>query len=804
MILLTKINTHTRRFNDIQSPVQEKIPNLILRRATGTLLCIWLCLAGLFPMQAAAAILAVTNQDDEVVSWNLTADRLTTLGDSKVIEAKGRVDLRQGEDYLKADFIRYYQETQWVVLRGNVQAKLGKDLMEGEQAEFDLRSRVGWLKNGKIFIDGPHIYYTGERLNKHWGDTYTFRNARITTCDGDHPAWSISAQKATIELDGYSQLWHTNMEVKGAPVSYVPYLIVPAKTKRQTGFLIPTYGSTSQMGTWISQPFFWAIDESRDMTITETWFERRGFMTSLEYRSQPAVHKKSWLAADFLQDSQKHDKESDEPDNLDDDGLVRTNNERFWVRGMYDGYLGNPKWKVKLDADYVSDQNFLQEFKYGGTRFAETQSQLDEIFGRTLAEDDDPRKSRGLLTRDWQRTGISIYAEYNQDPQFGHGNLTSTNDTSLQTLPEITAYLFKGNAFGDNAAVPLEVEGTLQASHFTREMGATGSRVNMDAKFSLPLTNKYGGIIPTVSLQQTFYDTDRKEPLDSSEGDLSGTSRFIPAFTVDAYSDVARTYTVGDGPLAPTTENIGASKWTMLRHSVQPRVSYNYRPNVNQTDNPFYDADDRINALNEIRASLTNLLNRKRELVVATAGGEDTEQQDLSLATDYREFLRFRVETAYDLREATRDDQLDRYERRPVEDIEAELILSPEEYIALSSRVFYSPYEDKFVRQSHNVTLTWPEVGHLTTGYEFRERIDEYGQEETEELESLSQSATLTYFDPFTFRGIYRVDIEDGEDLEKTLEVTYAHQCFELIGRVSETPDDFAYQIMLKLPGFSF
>ncbi|MFQ8738606.1 MAG: hypothetical protein ACLSAH_23525 [Bilophila wadsworthia] len=33
-----------------------------------------------------------------------------------------------------------------------------------------------------MFTEGPHIYFSGSRIIKHWGDRYTFTGA--TTCDG--------------------------------------------------------------------------------------------------------------------------------------------------------------------------------------------------------------------------------------------------------------------------------------------------------------------------------------------------------------------------------------------------------------------------------------------------------------------------------------------------------------------------------------------------------------------------------------------------------------------------------------------
>ncbi len=40
--------------------------------------------------------------------WHLAADHLESLDDGVIVEARGDVVLTRGQDYLKADFARYY------------------------------------------------------------------------------------------------------------------------------------------------------------------------------------------------------------------------------------------------------------------------------------------------------------------------------------------------------------------------------------------------------------------------------------------------------------------------------------------------------------------------------------------------------------------------------------------------------------------------------------------------------------------------------------------------------------------------
>ena len=75
------------------------------------------------------------------------------------------------------------------------------------------------------------------------------------------------------------------LKVKGVPMFYLPVLYYPTKEDdRATGFLIPTYGSSTLRGQSIHNAFFWAINRSQDATILHDWFSKTGQGVGAEYR----------------------------------------------------------------------------------------------------------------------------------------------------------------------------------------------------------------------------------------------------------------------------------------------------------------------------------------------------------------------------------------------------------------------------------------------------------------------------------------------------------------------------------------
>jgi hypothetical protein len=72
--------------------------------------------------------------------------------------------------------------------------------------------------------------------------------------------------------------------VKDVPTLYLPYMIVPVKTKRQTGLIFPRVGATSSHGFVYVQPLFIAIDKHQDATLAGGTYSAQGPRYEAQYR----------------------------------------------------------------------------------------------------------------------------------------------------------------------------------------------------------------------------------------------------------------------------------------------------------------------------------------------------------------------------------------------------------------------------------------------------------------------------------------------------------------------------------------
>lgn len=797
--------------------------------------------------RAEINILNVPSDSDDKTQWFLVADTVRTLGENTIIEAEGNVVLERGSDVLKADFARFFTDTNWVFLKGNVFVRMGRDDINADQAEFDLQSKTGWLTNGHVFVEGPHMYLSGETMVKHWGDRYTFEQAKITTCDGDAPAWALNASEVVVEIDGYAQLFHSNLLVKNQAVMYSPFMVLPAKTTRQSGFLPPDYGYSNKRGVYYTQPYFLVLDESRDMTFYGGFMSDIGPLAGLQYRAHPFTDEKTMLTFSGLYDKNLVSSPAD--DDVYNAGYLRTNHERFWLRGMADGHIGTSGWRYRSNLDFVSDQNYLREFNGGPLGFNRSRNELFDMFGRDLQEEGLNRVSQAMVFKDWERFSLVGSLRYEQNSFLGHGNASRSSDTLVQQLPRMDAFLFKGRIFKD---FPLEAEGQLSTGYMYRQRGTSGLRSEVYPRLSMPLDLGFMSLLASGGLRQTYYTNERTSDsslLSSLDGaSQSRKTRTVPDMNLQAYSQLSRVWNFGDSSsLAEREPVVGATEFAALRHEVQPRIRYNYVPSIDQERNPYYLSDDRLLANSELTYSITNILTRKQARVVPapkkdaagaaaqtvaargaasqSATPQGAAAQDaakdaeapvpLQVTYDYLDILRWRIESGYDFNEARRANYLDQHNRRPFLDVLSDLELNFTSWFGYQSKLYMSPEDGELTRYDHTVSFTMPGWGRWTTGISVREKYYDYRRRfRYQDMRNVSLSEPVRLLQNHLNLSVtsnWSVNISDyrnlreggkfGRSYDQDIDIVYSAQCYRLIGRYSYDGYDKSYSLLVEIPG---
>ncbi|MDL1970683.1 MAG: LPS assembly protein LptD [Candidatus Desulfofervidaceae bacterium] len=587
----------------------------------------------------------------------ITAQEITYNKAENVYEARGHVVIDQGERHIEADKVRVNLTTQKAFLKGHVLFKIGTDRIKAEEGEINLNTFQGVLYQAQVFIAQNHLYIRGDEIKKTGPQTYVIERAQITSCDGASPAWHFTAHRAKVTIEGKATASHVAFWAKSVPLLYVPYIILPAKTKRQTGFLFPFWAYSERDGTDVTLPFFWAIKPNMDATFYQRYMTHRGWMEGVEYRYLLNETDKGIIYFDYLNDKR-------EDIDFIDDNLSRTNKKRWWWRSKQEHVLPGNIY-AQLDIDLVSDQDYLREFTEGFNNYRHCNREFLRYFKRGLNTDETSllRESTFSLTKNWTSYSLIGELHYTQ-------NLDKTQDEyTFQRLPQVSFIRNDSPIFKNSLFLRWDTTYT----NFWRPESTRGQRFHFAPTISLPYGNKYVELLPQLTLMETLYFT--------NDGD---NDRFLYEASMEAKTNLWRSFS-----------------WPgHFIHHLEPRIVYTYRPDVEQGDLPSFDGLDRLYKKNQITYTLTNYFLTERD-------------------NRFHQVMRVSVSQTYDINEARRS-LLPGQRRRPFSDVVLKAQLGPFWGIYLDTEGALSPYGEGITRGDADLNVTTKRGDRLRLTYQYR------------------------------------------------------------------------------------
>ena len=358
---------------------------------------------------------------DHAAPWHIVADELSLVETESVYIAEGNVVVSKKDMRISADYARFNQKSMVVAAKGHVVMSAGNDVLTADHLEINLATEEGTIHKGSFFLEENNFHIKGNEIKKTGKNSFRADTASITSCDGEKPAWKITGRNLDVTIEGYGVAYHATFWVKNIPVMYTPFIAFPVKLKRQTGLLAPQLATSSRKGFEYIQPFFWAINDSSDLTLYEHYMSLRGNKIGSEFRFVLSPLSKGTLMFDYLQDKEVDDGTGSSSDDWGYDDrdyedssvdILRPNEDRYWFRMKQDQAMP-AGFFASLDLDVVSDQDYLQEFKGGYTGFRDTQDYFNNAFGRDIDDYNDPiRLNRFNIDRRWARYTLNAEARW--------------------------------------------------------------------------------------------------------------------------------------------------------------------------------------------------------------------------------------------------------------------------------------------------------------------------------------------------------------------------------------------------------
>lgn len=278
-----------------------------------------------------------------------SANEMQNDSNSDTITALGDVYIVRNDATLKADKVVYNQKTDEVIATGNVSLVDQNDnILYADEMMLHDRMSGGVLNKLKVIMrDESHIwakkFRTLDNKDKVMYDvTYTPCDCCLDKDPKKEPLWKITASKMKHDVEG-KDVYYNNafLKIKDVPVFYTPFLSHPDPTvKRRSGFLMPTYGTSNYMDTYIQPGYFWAIDDHSDLTFKPYLSTKKGIIPLASYNGYSEKGDYTLLGS-IMKDDDK-DK----------------NRGHLFAKGRYEI---DENWLASLDAKYVSDTRYLRD-----------------------------------------------------------------------------------------------------------------------------------------------------------------------------------------------------------------------------------------------------------------------------------------------------------------------------------------------------------------------------------------------------------------------------------------------------------
>ncbi len=581
-----------------------------------------------------------------------------------VIYLKGRVQVSFANKKLSAENAEIWYKSRLVVATGKAIIASENFEMEGERIEYDYGNDVGNIFNGAV--KSGKVTFRGEKLEKKGESDFSADYGVYTACDCDPPTWSFSGHNIDAGVGSYAYVKWPVLRVANFPIFALPYIVVPLKSSRQTGLLLPTYESTSEGGSTLGEGFFWAISPSADTTLTLKNYELRGLKSLLEYRQRFSLTSHLEINGAFLNDRAVYKI----PRFFINNQRIDKSYDRWYFKvnqflELPDNYTQRAYINLISDLQYLSD--FYQEIGGAGEPAIENHYSLtkkrDDIlflidttmYTNRLKSDPFPDNHDAvhrlpeirlsLLDRPLGNSGFSfkIDSQYVNFARSGsawddicvYGGNSGTCSTDLEDTPT-SEFLKKKRLTPDGVFDP------------NYDLLRTGQRIDFQPTLSYTFrAGRSVDIVPSLSYRETYYQF----PLSAADFESTASRRYLQT-QISSRFKAYRIYEGGDYKLKH--EIVPEILWTNTPLILQPdhkffgtsATSANFRQAQSITDLDFYsdnklqfDYNDRIYDRSLVTLMLANKLIRKK--IIGTAN-------------EYRQIGTIRLWQTYDFIEASR------------------------------------------------------------------------------------------------------------------------------------------------------
>lgn len=493
--------------------------------------------------------------------------------ETQVATLAGNVVLRQGSMQVEADEANLHQAENRGELVGNVKLRDQGALIVGDHAQLQLDNGEAKIDNAEYVMHQAQVRGSALYAKRQEDAIIQLKDGTYTRCEPGSNAWYLKGNNIKLNpATGFGTATNATLRVKDIPVFYTPYIYFPIDNRRQSGFLPPSFSTSSDTGFTLVTPYYFNLAPNYDATLYPRYMAKRGMMMEGEFRY--LTHSSEGeLRAAYLSD--QDNSRNNEPHYTS----------QRWLYGWKDTSGLDSRLLAQVDYTRISDPYYFQDLDsamgLGSPTYVNQQGAL------TYRGDDFTAR---LNAQAYQLATVTDVTPYNRLPQLtldGHlpynpGGLDFTYGSELVRFDR---------SLDDSLYTPDPNNPTYQVQRpdasLTGLARATGDRVHLEPGMSLPMQRSWGYLTPTLKAMYTKYNLD----LDSTgQAQLANPSTNLGGVNYDSSPDRSLPLVKLDGGLYFDRNTSFAG--TNFRQTLEPRAMYLYVPYRNQDNLPTFDTGE--------------------------------------------------------------------------------------------------------------------------------------------------------------------------------------------------------------------
>ncbi len=432
------------------------------------------------------------------------------------------------------------------------------EVYEGKRMRYNFKTGQGSLSAADTELEGA--FYSGAKIKKVTKETYFIEDGVYTTCDAEEPHFFFSSPKMKMtqgEELAAEWIW-LNFGGVPAPIP-LPFIVVPLQSGRRSGLIPPVFGSDARYGTYLSRfGYFWAISDYMDINATMDYYTRGSFGFGSRFRYANRYNYNGFAEGSYRDFTQGESTDPGYSKQVD------------WRLKVYHSQSFTPTLRLDANLEFAS-KDFLQN----GT------GDLNDLLRNEII-------SNATLSKTWDESGNSASINYNRRQVLEENEIYEVLPSALFKLAQ--NYPFRSGS-GESDRKWYELFGYSYTGQFQNERNKTGGvldeRLGLQHSVTSDISPKIGyfSVAPRIRFDSKWYNEQIEQfSVESFTGGDSIITRDVKELsTVNTFDAGINASTKFYGMF-----NVNSLGISVVRHTVTPSISYNYRPDFSEPGWGYY------------------------------------------------------------------------------------------------------------------------------------------------------------------------------------------------------------------------